>query len=732
MQQKPAGWPEGYPVETLPQFVLELPGSAWPPASTDTPAGSAVVGQWSVDRQLTGGMLPGQVRGASGFSIASGQVQIPQPEALVLSPWGRGGARMSPGGACSLYATHDGPASTERLNLGRFVIAPIRGASTTGTIELELDEASMRLRRPVSFPWRRNEVRADRFEMDAAWVLDQIARSAGYWQTPGTRDSTIMSLPLVGGTMAERGNTMSATAPSWVEFAGKPGLGPGGIVIVDCSATLPKARELHVSAEVAGTGGQVVVSTMWFNFRGDHVIISHGTKSWTIPYPAGPNFNIARVRVSVANATSLTPTITVHSSPTQASAPLTVTLASKIVASDNYKIAVRTDDAPAGRFIRSVMLDTVPVNDWAFTPTARINLTGSPLHAAFDATGTDGWSLAQNIASATFGAVWVDEAGVFTYKNRSAMRTGNIVESVEALDSIETLDWVIDPADTADRVELSYTPTRVVASDEATTVWEATESIRVGIGQTITLVADLTGAVSRLSPFKTIWDTSAADVRFSRWAAATSADGGGERPSSKALRITATMTGTSQVTLNITNTTQDTLWVVDGNGDPCLILRTSTQVIPGESLTIWAGEPLTRAISVLTLDCGSWVQDSGIAQELLSWVSGQTRQAKAKIEQVRVKPDLARQLGDVVRLTDGHTGLLSKALIVGIGNSGDANGYTQRLDLALLALTWDDYDQWLQQHGINSFNQLDQWLQDNSIGTFNAFDEWGIDFGGEL
>lgn len=548
MQDKPLGWPVEGDVETLPEIFLELHGSSWPPARGDVPQGTAEVGSWSVSRQLTGGALPGQVRGASGHSIATGSASFAQPTGAALSPWGKGSLRLGPGGKCILYAGHAGPGLAKGLRLGSFVVAPIGGANTSNSVDLELDEDSIRLNKPFTLNWSYNSAQPT---FDASWVLEQIAANAGL--------------------------------------------------------------------------------------------------------------------------------------------------------------------------------------------AADIEPTGSPLRGVFGVSGASAWSVAQSIAAATMGAVWISEAGVFTYRNRHTLRgVGGYTESVEALDSVESLAWTIDPADIADRVELTYAPTEAISSLHASTLWEATDAIRLLAGQTITVSADIAGTTDRLSPFVPVWpvdDPSApsySDGQMSRWAASSQRDGGGVRPPDTAIRATASMASPSRARIVITNTTAGTLWLVDGNGNPTLTLRTSLHIQPGEPVVISSGVPEPVSVSTLSVDAGAWVQDASTAQDLLVWLTGQTSRAQATLPQVRVKPDLARQMGDPIKLTDGHTGLRSKALITGISLSGGPEGYTQALDLALLDVIFADFDSFCADNGVNTFAGLDAFCIDSNLNNFAELDVWLTDFGGTL
>lgn len=549
MQSKPSGWPAEGDVETIPEMFLAIENSPWPPSQDGAPTGTAQVAEWSVSRQVTGGALPGQVRGAFGHSVASGSASFPQPAGAPLSPWGRGSLNLGPGGKCTLYATHEGAGLSSGLLLGKFRVAPISGSNISNTVNLELDDGSVDLQRPFKLNWY---YKSSAPQFDASWVLGKIAEAGGYTQTD-------------------------------------------------------------------------------------------------------------------------------------------------------------------------------------------IESTNSPIQGVFGVEGETAWEVAQQIAAATMGAVWITEDGVFTYRNRDTMRgVAGYTETIEALDKIESLEWTVDPNEVADRVEVTYTPTEILTGQNTITLWEATEPIKIYADRTLTIYADITGTTDRTAPFIPIWNPTNPDAtiypldRMSRWAAAFEFEGGGTRPSDNAIRIETKIVAPSRIRLRITNTTLYDLWLVDGNGNPCLILRTGLHVQPSEPVVLSSGESDDDATNPLSIDTGAWVQDAAAAQEVLDWATAQTARPRATLPQVRVKPDLARQIGDVVRILDEPTGLRAKAIISGISLAGSHEGYTQNLDLALMDVVFADFNRWCIQNGITTFSEFDDWCIANNIYFFNQFDNWLIDFGGTL
>ena len=130
MQTKPNAWPVDADVIVLPDVQVSIDGSAWPPSDGVLPAGTASAPTWDVSRQLMGASLPGQIRGASGFSVAQSTVTIPQPETRLGDVEA---SRITRDGMAWLTATHDTPTS---LRLGRFIVDSISPrmswASSTG------------------------------------------------------------------------------------------------------------------------------------------------------------------------------------------------------------------------------------------------------------------------------------------------------------------------------------------------------------------------------------------------------------------------------------------------------------------------------------------------------------------------------------------------------------------------------------------------------------------------
>lgn len=331
------------------------------------------------------------------------------------------------------------------------------------------------------------------------------------------------------------------------------------------------------------------------------------------------------------------------------------------------------------------------------------------------------------------GGLWVDESGVLTYRNRDALRGGSAtVETIVAERSLDDVPWSIGIDEVADRVQITYRPTDLqMVTNWSLTVWESTEVVMIRAGQTVTIEQDLDSAVSRLAPWRAVWDTVYPGTQYSRWAASVQRDGGGTRPADNALEVTSVLLNPTRVRIRIRNTTATTLYTAGTDGTTLLTLRANVSIRPGEPRVISQGKTAAAATNPLELDLGLWVQDDDVAAEMLAWLAGNIADPMPTLPGVRVTPKASRRLGDVVRVQDPqYTSLASKALVVGIRNEGSDGSLTQSLDLAILSTTFNDVDAWLTKSSLTTFDALDAWLTANGMTTFDALDAFLTTVGG--
>lgn len=758
MQQKPSGWPTAEGIETIPQIQLILDNGAWPPSDGVLPSGTAEVGLWSLSRTLTGGGLPGGVRGTSGFSVAEGEVSIPQADSNQVSPWGIPGRRATVNGSCRVVAAHPGVAS-DVLPLGKFLVDRVSGSSTAADLSVDVLEAQSQMGR-FNYSWQFDAIQR---QFDAADVLNKVLADSGLRAHPPAGwtsriGSSVLDVTLQGRIRAEPGSSsMSATTvtPSWGTVSGVGGQTNSGLAWFEASMRSRQGSAFSVLVTIADGGSRIVWGDVAFDIRSDRAVLEIlGTVHATVQYSAVGD--PTKTLLAGWNAATKTFTIIDLQSASGVNKRLgtydPVVLASVVVSSapaangyastvsDIVPLAISTPslgDAPKRLILgATAFIGSIAITDgkWVghqltepWEPQTVIEMTDSPLNGVFDANGASAWDVLQDIAKATMGAMWRDERGRIVYRNRRSLRDSTPVETVTALESLESVDWVISAENTADRIELTYTPTQVTEDVRGgITLWEATEPVQIHVGETRVLSVDFNGSTDRLMPFLPIWDETLGPtpVKGSRWAASYNRFGGSTRPPDDALIVSGEVIGPSKARISITNTTSSPLWTVDANGDTQLTLRTSVHVEPGEQETVSDGLPEASASSPFSFDAGAWVQSPAVAQEMLAWLRSQTGSPNAVVSDVRVAPDLSRQLGDTIIIRDEITELTSKAIVTGVSLSGSHEGYEQRLTFALLERSFADLDKWTTANGLATFADLDAALSALGITTFQGFEEW--------
>ncbi|WP_447643161.1 hypothetical protein [Nocardioides zeae] len=209
----------------------------------------------------------------------------------------------------------------------------------------------------------------------------------------------------------------------------------------------------------------------------------------------------------------------------------------------------------------------------------------------------DTWTGMQETASAWLAAVWVDAAGDLWCRDRHFLAGATPSVTVDDLDVgrlVEDLSWELDPADRADRLEVTYAPADIVTAYwdpnaehwsgggrgymVVPLLWETREPVRIDPGETYTVLADVdalgvdAGVYQQPFGLEQRWwfAESAQDAHWqlSTWNARPQRDGTGLVPGEGALEVTSRQVSAGRVVITITNRSGAPLWTVDGKGTP--------------------------------------------------------------------------------------------------------------------------------------------------------------------
>lgn len=717
----PAGWPAPADVETLPTIWLRMDGSAWPPAQDGRPAGVVPVGDWSVERELVGSTLPGNVRARSGLSVGAASVTIAQMAVRPLAPWATtDDRRVVTGRAADLYATYDGHDAIARIELGDWIVAPAAGGLLNPGVSVDLIERQYEGRRsPHQLPPTPGRVVQGSLT-EAAWAVTELAAQMGYHAVPPPVASCILAVPAQGTVTAKRSDALpdvDTLVPA----------GPGGW---DRSTGPLTARQflqlkyLITNGEWLTASGQSIFLTVNYAGTVDFWSEFATTLGFGISLRPGSGGNrVLAVRVNPGTAGTwatgdfATGADQVHPNRVQveiqrtgSSSSMGIRARARSSAEAAWSSWVTAPDTTDDRPFNGLMIDTPDTSAadafsalqvtteadpalWS-VPNADIDPLGVLVGAPWLPAATDAWTGVQEICAATLGAAWITRNK--TLMVRDAAYLAGVDRAATPLDVgalAEDISWTVDPADTADRLTVTYQPmTYTPFGGAAPEIWRADNVLRVPAGKTVDIVVDFDGPVDdALNQWIPAWDP-AAEIVGCVWSAFTNTNGAGAHASDDALSFTHRWVNSGRLVLSIRNLTGTDLFTVDALGQPCLILRTLYQLNQAESEVIELGLPEVEAVNPMSIDLGRHVQRDEDAQAIADFLWARVSTPAWRADSVRVKLDWTIDMGDVLDLTHARSGLRAKALVSKVAFDGSAGEIAQALDLVLLPPTWSDFD----------------------------------------
>lgn len=717
----PAGWPAPADVETLPTVWLHMEGSAWPPAEGDRPAGLVPVGDWSMERELVGSTLPGNIRARSGLSIGAASASIAQMAVTPLSPWAMSDdRRVVIGRRVDLYAAYDGYDSPVRVELGDWIVAPASGGLLAPNVDVELIERQYegRRQRHLLPPPQGRIFKTSLTE--AAYAVTTLAAQVGYHAVPPPVPSCILAVPAQGNVAALQGGGLP-------EVDTLVPAGPGGW---DRSTGPLTARQflqlkyLIFNGEWLTAPGQSIFLTV--NYAGTVDFWSEFTTALGFgislrPGTGGNRTLAVRVNPEVAGTwatgTFATGADPVHPNRVQveiqrlgSTTSFGIRARARSSATAAWSAWVTAPNTADDRTFTGLMIDTPDTSTadafsalqitttadpalWA-VPNADIDPLGVLVGAPWLPAETDVWTGIQEICAATLGAAWI------TREKQLLVRSADYLAGVDRtgveLDVgryVEDLAWTVDPADTADRLTVSYQPMVTVAlSTEAFEVWRSESVIKIAAGRTAQVVVDFETPVDeQIAGWVPDWDI---DLRpyGSIWSAFPNPDGTGAHASDTALAFSYEWVNSGRLILSIRNTTGTDLYTVGENGQPALVVRVYNRVDQNDPDVIERGVSEVDAVNPLSIDLGRYVQRREDAEAIADFLWARVSTPTWKANSVRVKLDWSRDIGDLVELVHERSGLRAKALVTKVAYAGSAGEVVQTLDLVLLPPTWSDFD----------------------------------------
>ncbi|WP_418061726.1 hypothetical protein [Pimelobacter simplex] len=726
----------------LPSVKLTVAGTGW--------LTGAAVTSWSLDRELVASTIPGNIRQRNGLSIGAASVSV-RP-AVRATPWSTTPAtRVGTGVPATLYV--EDPAGGASLPLGSWVTDETDGTLSSAEVSIDLLEAQyLGRKRGQALESYNGPLLTPEAPIDPAWTMGRLLDQAGLPPVPPPVSTAIAAAPLHGGlgVLPTQVYPVSPYLPSgevsgWQVLTGDTAVGPssdsGLILIADGQVGPLPVRDLLATAPAGVCITLNVVGTVFLLDFAQGWMIRIVNDRTTNTYTIAVSNNLGAVtdvrtfpgtqstdwpnRVQIQLARAISPTTPgmwtqflarARSGPSAAWSNWSTHTANYTPSADWLEMLYVVAGVPDGLPGTGVPVP-MPVGQFAavqinpgsdasnaglwLAPKARLKPMGADAGVPMVPAGMDAWTAVQDLSSAYCAATVVGLDGVATVLTRDELAgVGNpgVVTDIGA--EWSDLPWTLDPDDSADRLEVTYYPPSLTkvpvgSSALAAEVWRATEVIAVPAGQTITIPAtfESRAAINLFEGFlipttpSPLWSQRSTIIAFDN------PGGTGSPLSGPQFKANAVQTSATTANIKVQNLTAATMYLVDGNGEPALILRAGTVASYETPAIVERGAEPEAAERALAVDLSTWVQSQTEAERIADYLWARLSGGGLwKAASVRCRLDWGHDLARILRGQHPATGLDSKVLISKVGYDGQEGEVAQTIDLVLLPPTWADWD----------------------------------------
>jgi hypothetical protein len=287
---------------------------------------------------------------------------------------------------------------------------------------------------------------------------------------------------------------------------------------------------------------------------------------------------------------------------------------------------------------------------------------------------TDGWTVVQEIAKCTAGAAMVNEVDIFQFWNRRHWGTAPAATTVQRVIRAKVPLKSVVVQRLSDRIRnIIRVPVSPLQITTAAVIWSLTELIQIGAGKTVTRFVDLSPNQGyQIDTATGVIPSGGALVNgHSGYRASRRQDGTAGEVTNIVMAVTPFA---SSVKITWTNTNTFPVWLVTpSSGYPAASVGQPTAALVGRLVTAAATAPDTGAdvgsttvlveyrdeSSItdngerpLTLDASVWLQNSDDGGELAQEIGFATSRAYPQLSSVTIAADPALQLGDLVLIDD--------------------------------------------------------------------------------
>lgn len=646
----------------VPEVFLRLDNSSWP-NQPDLPIGTGRCTQFSVEREIVSGALPGQIRSASGFSIGSGSAEVAQSSAhRPFTPWASEDRAITVGMLAALVAVDTQTGSEEPL--GAWKVASASGALDTNTLSIPLagvQAGTARARLPIPLQ-----------TVDPIWIIDMLARQAGYFATPPPAASSLLDLPLIGGIHPIIGSIQTSSTPVWDMSTGGASL--ASTAGIRTTGALTDQSTIYLTLNVAGFATFRIGGVDLRVRSGEVAVRTAPSGAWSVlAFPAGECADWPlRVQVEIWTDGTIT------------------RVRARSCQSVGWSTQIQATGSASGIFslfyidggINGLQVTTRTDPILFAPPNAVLSLLDGLVFCPWVDAGATIWEAIQQVTQAFAGAGFIDRLGVLKIFSRTDLTgAGRVSRPLDLGVHADSLKWSIADDDHADRLVVEWSPPTAPEDDEPIEWAVGMGRMHVPAGTKNSVLVDLGGFYENVYGF-THYDDATGDE--STWEANTAADGTGIEVR-EGVVVSVDKLSPSAVIVTVENATLADIWMVDYDGSPALVLRGSRGWMQDESSQIARGTTEADSTNPLSITLGPLAQDPSTVASVTNFLWERCRDPQWRIQGFRIPLDLTIDIGDVLALSHTPSGLTVDALVTRMQITGSAGNVTQTVDLVALS-----------------------------------------------
>lgn len=697
--------------------------------------------------------LPDQVAGVGGYSAATGSATVlPLESSSEKSPTPWGSSTPRPLSSVNAYAV----SGKNSVPVFSGVLDSTKGKASESDTSVKLVDISDRLNRAVSVPplcrlmpppTTDGSTTPMHIGLVGSYYVDRVLRDCGFYATPPIGGRCVLSVPLTGSTYPERGRiTRSGREGGWRDqpYFSNAWHSPLGYRLYaeyepqldgyHAEGDLSRPMEIVLSAGntqedscriecVWGNGAAIAVGltsskSVMVQFTYPTDTSTRGTVFTATTSEIG-NWRHISVRFDPNGDKSTAITVRTNYGRSKRLGRATLPWGTEHTPMKNVTVDLRGNVVGG----LQVLFPAAPSGLEQYEPTA--NITGPPEMASLwggpAIINEPAIDLLTKWSKAECAATWIDEFGVFQWRNRVSFTSGAVVTEVDSANSLLDLTWSHDVQGASRRAVVGYKEVAIQRSNTSRMeVWE-------GSGQTMAPGDIMEDFVS--PPTDEVWikvdgtpkvfqaETSKQEFNtaYGSWVGYTAYDSKGNESTlgdrvgygsivefidSQTWKITQTWDGYVPSGVDhIKLQTRDggTALKPQWQGQNLPLLRAQMRLKMNQvSLMSVAKGPVEAPD--LTHNADWWIQTSDQARSLANWLAQQTIKPRPIVDGIEIMPDPRLQLGDKIHVHDTHrTGLRITGVITEIDQDISAGDYSMSLKLLVTAVmadkpTLSDYD----------------------------------------